>query len=584
MTISSLTNANVSASYAAASTSAKAPITNMVAAAPKASASAVTVSISSAGRAAAAAATTTTSWATFATAYAAKGSGAALDASYDLKISKSELTTADNLVKLKDAAAAGKINSITLSDTAPISISLDQTDATLKLVAGNDLSKVLSKITSAHKLVLTKTTAADVSSLKSTSANETLDIQVSDTLANVKNYATTLQAAAKAGSLTDVALSSSATDLTAWTVTAKDYTVTYANLMNVLKGTNAAKSVIVTGASVKNYTDIKASVGGATSLLDKNIRSLDISDTAANILSKQPDLKAGVALGAGLKNISALKLTDSITNILKSGASLVYAAVKDIDANFGTGTAKVTINLVSEAKPVKASVAETGSLNDLKIALNKVAISDKAINLVAQKRNELNSTLTSTASLLAGVASVSVTDTDITMSVADIKVLNGAGMGTFDKSKLKWNIADSAANIVADAGNDAVKKAKAISITSTMTIAQAKDLVDKTKFPTLPNAGALTVIDTAAAIAAENTANLDGLIAKGFTINIADTAAGLTTNIANIDARIGRISNIKLDTVSNATTDTTFAAKATIDLSTHTATMGHVVDAYTQAT
>ncbi len=572
MTISSLTSANVSATYAAAANAAKATVTNVAAAAPKASASAVTVSISSAGRVAAAtAAVTYTNMTTFkADLKAIVDAGAALptpvtktasnmEKTYDLKISSTELLDVTNLANLKLANAAGKIKSIALTDAT---VTLDQLATTQKFSA---MTSLLAKVSSAHTVVLTKTLADDVASLNASSAVEKLNIQVSDTGDKVKTNLTALQTAAKAKTLTKVEMSSKTS--ATWSMTAADYTKTNADLMKILKNTtsNTDLTISVTGASVKNYTDFKTS-----KLLDQNIKNVTVSDTAAAIISGKTTLKADT-------KVTAVEIKDSIANIVKAGdvsgaKALLSATIAPTDTT---------------AKPAAVTVANALKAKDLLISATLMSIADTARNIVNQKNNETNSTYTSATGAKAvlgsigttGVAGVKVTDTNFIMSIADVKTLKSVS-ADIDLSKISYKISDTSANVAANTTDASVMNASGIIFTSNVSISDAVKLGDLSQKQT---PGAVSVYDSAANVTAKSADDLAALKAKGFMINIADTATNVATKFTEISARIASINDIVFDGDQNPATnvaDTVAAdkkfAKDTV-LTGHSDVLGHVV-------
>ncbi|NDB70121.1 MAG: hypothetical protein EB015_19370, partial [Methylocystaceae bacterium] len=160
-----------------------------------------------------------------------------------------------------------------------------------------------------------------------------------------------------------------------------------------------------------------------------------------------------------------------------------------------------------------------------------------------------------------------------------------------DATKVKWSISDSAANIAAAfaAKSDTVTKATSLAFTTSMTIDSAKTILAgaKTKLPT---AGALAISDSVknivdASKSSDAATNLTALIAKGFSINISDSAANIAGSdgaFADIDSLIGKIADIKLDDGNSKTDNDAVFAYGT-KLADHANTIGHIVDSYSVA-
>ena len=345
-------------------------------------------------------------------------------------------------------------------------------------------------------------------------------------------------------------------------MTATEYTKTNADLMKILKnGTGVTSSMSVTGASVKNYTDFKT-----TKLLDQNIKDLTISDTAAAIVASKSVLKAD-------SKITATQIKDSIANIVKA------VDVKSLMANAAGGSLSATIS-VTDTKTAVVSIANAIKVKDLSIDMTKISITDTAANFVTQKNNEVNVLKTGVSEVLAGIGStggpvsVAVTNKGFITSIADIKTLKSVS-ADLDISKLSYKISDTTKNIVTDKGDASVMNAAGIIFSTNVTVADDVALGDLTQKLT---PGSLTIYDTVANVTAKSADDLAALKAKGFNINVADTAthlAGQGKDFAAISAKIANINDIVFDGDQNPETNVADTVAADKKFATGTVLTGH---------
>ena len=375
------------------------------------------------------------------------------------------------------ASGAFMLGNIAVSDKGTITVTnstfLKDLDA-LKVVSG------------AYKLNVTDINVTDALAIKAPSKDATLSLTIKDTASNIAANWDKLQALVKAKTLTNITLTDGSSSL---------LTMTAAQLK-----ANADVLKVVTGDYKLSVTGV-AAADVAKTLTTKNIYSVEVKDTVANILKNLPSIKTAVTAA----KIQSVIITDATNPTL---------SIADIF------TLTTTLPNVTLAAGVKFNVKDTAS------------------NVVAHARYDI-------ADVIKNAGSIALLDkTPPNLTLADattLKGLTGLAAGT------KYNVADGGAVIAAQAalsGEKVLADAASVVVNKNFTITEAKAV---SAIKSLAKGSAYSINDTAANILTQSALAGETILGKANAVNVVDTSANILAKLDQLQvlAKAGKIADIK---------------------------------------
>jgi len=382
-----------------------------------------------------------------------------------------------------------KINPIISSITATDKGSITVTNTTLV----NDID-ALKVLTGKYTLNVTDIGVSDALALKAPSKDATLAISVKDTAANIAANWDKLQAAVKAKTITAITVTDSASSLL--------------NMTAAQLKADADALKLVTGDYKLAVTGV-AAADVAKTLTTKNIYSVEVKDTAANIL----------------KNLTAIQTAVTaakIQNVVITDAANPSLSISDIFA------LTTTLPSVTLATGVKFNVKDTANM------------------IIAHARDDIGD-------VLRNAGTVTLTDkTTPNLTLADAITLKGiANLAT----GTKYNVTDGGIVIATQAaitGETVLSGAASVSINKNFTIADAKAV---TGIKTLAKGTVYSIADTADNVLAQSSVAGDKILAGANTVTVVDTSANIIAKLDQLEvlAKAGKIADIKFtDTPSNS--------------------------------
>jgi sporulation protein YlmC with PRC-barrel domain len=393
-----------------------------------------------------------------------------------------KLDDLEKLVLPSSASGSFTLASIGVSDKGSITVSnstlLKDLDA-LKIVSG------------AYTLKLNDLAVADAIKITPPSKDATLSLTVSDTVSNVTANFDKLQTLAKAKSVSSITMTDASSS--ALKITSAQYKAG-TEALGTLQGTYYLG---ITGVGMADM---------ATSLKAKNIYSLDIADTSANVIKNLTALQAAVSSA----KIQSVTLTD---------------------------TASFTLSIADAYNLMT-------SLPNLTLGKNiKINIADTASNIVAHTRDDIGD-------ILKNAGTITVTDkTTPNLTLADATTLKSLSSLA---SATKYNVIDSGTAIATQAkvtGEKILSGATAVTINHTYTIDDAKAV------SSLGKGTSYGVADTVDKILVQQAVKGEKVVSGASFVNIVDTSANIVAKLDQIEAlaKTGVITDIQFtDTPSTA--------------------------------
>jgi|GEM_PF-2662731 len=399
---------------------------------------------------------------------------------------QANLDSLEAAVKPSQASAGANtvsIAAIAVTDKGVITT----TNATL--VADLDALKVL---TGAYKLIVTEIGVTDALALKAPSKDATLALSVKDTADKVSANWDALQAAAK--SLTSLSVTDGSSSL---------LKMTAAQLKS-----DAAALALVTGDYKLGVTGVVAADVTKT-LATKNIYSVEVKDTAANILINLKSIQTAVTAA----KIQSVTITDAANPAL---------AISDI-------------------------FALTTSLPNLTLATGvKFNVKDTASNIIAHARDDIGD-------VLKNAGTVTFSDkTAPNLTLADATTLQT--ITNLDRTA-KYNVTDSGTAIAAQAaiaGEKILSGAASVSINKNFTV---KEAIAVTGIKSLAKGTVYSITDNVDNVLAQSAAAGDKIVTGANTVTVVDTSTNIIAKLDQLEglAKLGKIADIKFtDTPSNA--------------------------------
>ena len=377
------------------------------------------------------------------------------------------------------------ISNITATDKGSITV----TNSTLV----NDID-ALKVLTGKYTLNVTDIGVSDALALKAPSKDATLSISVKDTAANIAANWDKLQAAVKAKTITAITVTDNASSL---------LTMTAAQLK-----ADADALKLVTGDYKLSVTGV-AAADVAKTLTTKNIYSVEVKDTAANILKNLTSIQTAVTAA-------------KIQNVVITDAANPALSISDIFA------LTTTLPNVTLATGVKFNVKDTANM------------------IIAHGRDDIGD-------VLKNAGTVTLTDkTPPNLTLADAITLKGiANLAT----GTKYNVTDGGTAIATQAaitGETVLSGAASVSINKNFNINDAKAV---TGIKTLAKGTVYSIADTADNVLAQSAVAGDKILAGANTVTVVDTSANIIAKLDQLEvlAKAGKIADIKFtDTPSAA--------------------------------
>jgi hypothetical protein len=407
------------------------------------------------------------------------------DTAANIQAKLDQLDAAVEAGSATSASGAFVLSNIAVSDKGTITVTnsnfLKDLDA-LKVISGT------------FKLNVTDINVSDALAIKAPSKDATLAISVKDTAANIAANWDKLQAVVKAKTLTSISVTDSASSLLTMTAAQLKANV---DVLNVVTGDY---KLAVTGVAAADV---------AKTLTTKNIYSVEVKDTAANILKNLTSIQTAVTAA----KIQSVIITDAANPSL---------SIADIFA------LTTTLPNVTLAAGVKFNVKDTANM------------------IIAHARYDIGD-------VIKNAGSIALSDkTPPNLTLADATTLKGLinlAAGT------KYNVADGGALIAAQAalsGEKVLDDAASVVVNKNFTIDQAK-VVSAIK--SLAKGSAYSINDTADKILTQSALAGETVLSKANAVNVVDTSANILAKLDQLQvlAKAGKIADIKFtDTPSGA--------------------------------
>jgi hypothetical protein len=242
---------------------------------------------------------------------------------------------------------------------------------------------------------------------------------------------------------------------------------------------------------------------------------------------------ADVAKTLTTKNIYSVEVKDTVANILKNLPSIKTAVT----------AAKIQSVIITDATNPTLSIADifalTTTLPNLTLAVGvKFNVKDTASNVVAHARYDI-------ADVIKNAGSIALSDkTPPNLTLADattLKGLTGLAAGT------KYNVADGGAVIAAQAalsGEKVLADAASVVVNKNFTITEAKAV---SAIKSLAKGSAYSINDTADKILAQSALAGEMILSKANAVNVVDTSANILAKLDQLQvlAKAGKIADIK---------------------------------------
>ena len=480
--------------------------------------------------------------------------------------------TSANLVKsitlLETAATAGRLTAITVSDSKALTLSEAQIKANSHALA--------TQFSSGASIEATGVAAADIATLQTqVTTNSSLTLtkeSVSDTAANIQANLTNLENAVKSPNGTAIA-GIAVTDKGSLTLT---NTMMQADL-DALKTLSGAYKLTVTNISVADALALTPPSKDAT-------LAFVISDTAANVSAKWDKLE----VLAKAKTLAGITVTDNASSLLsmtaaqlKADADVLPLLMGDYKLSVvGVAVADLTKTLATKnvyaVTVVDAAATVLKSLSAIQTAVTAAKIQSVILTDAASPTMSISDALALTTALpnlmIAPGVKFNIKDTasniiaharndvgaiianagTITLSDATTPNLTLADATTLKSitgldSKAKYNVADSGAAIATQAGiaNETILSgAASVTINKNFSISDAKAV---TALKALTKGTPYSIADSATNILAQAVVVGDKILSGANTVTVVDTSANIVAKLDQLEAlaKAGRIADIK---------------------------------------
>jgi hypothetical protein len=411
------------------------------------------------------------------------------DTAANIQSNLDNLEAAVKAPTLSSASNAFTIANIGITDKGSITV------ANSTLVNDIDALKVL---TGKYTLNVTDIGVSDALALKAPSKDATLAISVKDTAANIAANWDKLQAAVKAKTITAITVTDSTSSL---------LSISAAQLKS-----DADALKLVTGDYKLSVTGVSAA-DVAKTLTAKNMYSVEVKDSVANILKNLPSIQTAVTAA-------------KIQNVVITDATNPSLSITDIFA------LTTTLPNVTLAAGVKFNVKDTANM------------------IIAHSRDDIGD-------VLKNAGTVTLTDkTPPNLTLADAITLKGIANLT---AGTKYNVTDGGAVIAAQAalaGETVLSGAASVTINKNFTIADAKAV---TGIKTLAKGTVYSITDTADNILAQSGVSGEKILAGANTVTVVDTSAKIIARLDQLEvlAKAGKIADIKFTDTPSAALDIT---------------------------
>ena len=411
------------------------------------------------------------------------------DTAANIQSNLDKLEAAVKAPTLSSASSAFTIANIGITDKGSITV----TNSTLV----NDID-ALKVLTGKYTINVTDITVSDALALKAPSKDATLAISVKDTAANIAANWDKLQAAVKAKTITAITVTDSASSL---------LSISAAQLKS-----DADALKVVTGDYKLSVTGV-AAADVAKTLTTKNIYSVEVKDTVANILKNLPSIQTAVTAA-------------KIQNVVITDAANPSLSISDIFA------LTTTLPNVTLASGVKFNVKDTANM------------------IIAHSRDDIGD-------VLKNAGTVTLTDkTPPNLTLADAITLKGIANLT---AGTKYNVTDGGTVIAAQAalaGETVLSGAASVTINKNFTIADAKAIAG---IKTLAKGTVYSIADTADNVIAQSAVAGDKILSGANTVTVVDTSAKIIARLDQLEvlAKVAKIADIKFTDTPSAALDIT---------------------------
>ena len=399
------------------------------------------------------------------------------DTAANIQSNLDNLETAVKATTASSASSAFSIASIGVTDKGNVTV----TNSTLL----NDID-VLKVLSGKYTLNVTDITVSDALALKPPSKDATLAISVKDTAAHIAANWDNLQTVAKAKTLTSITVTDKASSLLSMT------SPQLKSVADALKLVAGDYKLSVTGVAAADV---------AKTLTTKNIYSVEVKDSAANIL----------------KNLAAIKTAVTaakIQNVIITDASNPTLSIGDI-------------------------LALTTMLPNVKLASGvQFNVKDTANMIIAHARDDIGD-------VLKNSGTVSLSDkTAPNLTLADAMTLKGIANLT---AGAKYNVSDGGGVIAtqaAIAGETILSGAASVIINKNFTVNDAKAI---TGIKTLAKGTVYSITDTANNILAQSAVAADKILTGANTVTVVDSSVNIIAKLDQLEAlaKLGKIADIK---------------------------------------
>ena len=461
------------------------------------------------------------------------------DTTANIQTKLNELEMAFQAGTAISASGAFMLGSILASDKGTITLSYTDMQSNLDAIKA---------ISGTYKLVVTEISVADALTLKAPATGVTLSLSVQDTSAIIASNLDKLEILAKAKSLGTVTINDTPSGGSPGSVLSLS-TKQFIAAPTAIKALQLPYQLNLTNALATEVLKLSTT---------PNLSSIQITDTAANIVKNLTALEAAAKVG----KIASVTVSDGKS--LDMSLTQIKASETFLNVTF-------TGNAVVEAKEVSAAEFATleGSIEDNQsLVLGKQSIKDTAANIQAKLDQldaavEAGSATTASGAFMLGNIAVSdkgtITVTNSTflkdldalkvvsgaykLNVTDINVTDALAIKAPSKdATLSLTIKDTAGNVAANWDKlQALVKAKTltnITITDgsssllTMTAAQLKANADVLKVVTGDYKLSVTGVSAADVAKTLTTKNI-------YSVEVKDTVANILKNLPSCHIPVG---------------------------------------------
>jgi hypothetical protein len=445
-------------------------------------------------------------------------------ATLSINVKDTAATVGTNLDKLQALVKSKAIARLTLTDagTSPLKVSMAQITSAVDL---------LKAIQGSYKIAVSDLTAASALALKSPATNASLSLTIKDTAANISTNLDKLQALVKSGNITALTVTdgaASAIKLTSAQVTSAS------DLLSKLQGNY---KLAVSGVKTADVTQ---------TLTVKNVATIDVADTAANVQSNLTSL-GDLAKSKKLSSVSLTSPTPSLTidrtavtgdlSSLTSANGTIQLLQRITTAytlQVNNVTATDAQTLKSPSKTAKLSIGVKDTTANILANLEKLQplASAKTISSITASDSSAPTLKVTAAQLTAASASIKAIQGNYQLQVTNVKAADVAKIGA-QANVVSIEVVDTNNNIIAGIKSNlpetTVEKVKSAIVTDPLSITNAYKLLETVNFDNYDNVLKYTITDTASNIIARQRYDLGNVMKWATKVTLTDKTAPTLT-------------------------------------------------------